>query len=400
MDNKTKDNRKHIGFFGRCNVGKSSLINALAGQKISIVSSQSGTTTDVVKKSIELHGIGATVLLDTAGLDDISELGQQRIESSKHALSLVDAAVLVVSENRFSELEIEFLEKCNSLKVPYIVVYNKQDIEKATENTITKIQEHTKNTPFILSDHSQAEMEKLSERLKTILQENEIEKRTPLQGIVKQGDIVLLVAPIDSSAPQGRLILPQVQTIRDALDKACICIVVKETELQYTLETKKIKPDLIVTDSQVFGFVSKIVPNEIPLTSFSVLLSRMKGAFDEYLKGTCHLDKLKDGDKVLMLESCTHQPTCEDIGRVKLPMMIRKYTGKDIKCEAVSGLDRIETPLSEYAMIIQCGGCVATAKQIHSRLKPALDMGIAVSNYGLAIAYMNGIFERVTAIFK
>ena len=170
MDNKTKDNRKHIGFFGRCNVGKSSLINALAGQKISIVSSQSGTTTDVVKKSIELHGIGATVLLDTAGLDDISELGQQRIESSKHALSLVDAAVLVVSENRFSELEIEFLEKCNSLKVPYVVVYNKQDIEKATENTITKIQEHTKNTPFILSDHSQAEMGKLSERLKTILQ--------------------------------------------------------------------------------------------------------------------------------------------------------------------------------------------------------------------------------------
>jgi [FeFe] hydrogenase H-cluster maturation GTPase HydF len=209
-----------------------------------------------------------------------------------------------------------------------------------------------------------------------------------------------LVAPIDSSAPEGRLILPQVQTIRDALDKACICIVVKETELECLLKEKGIKPDLIVTDSQVFGFVSKIVPNEIPLTSFSVLLSRMKGAFEQYLKGTPYLDKLKDGDKVLMLESCTHQPTCEDIGRVKLPMMIRKYTGKDIKCEAVSGLTKIETPLSEYAMIIQCGGCVATAKQIHSRLQPALDMGIAVSNYGLAIAYMNGIFNRVTAIFK
>lgn len=400
MKNTGRENRIHIGFFGRCNVGKSSLINALTAQNVSIVSSQSGTTTDVVRKSIELHGIGATVLLDTAGLDDISELGQQRIESSKHALSLVDAAVLVISENRFSELEIEFLEKCNSLKVPYIVVYNKQDVEKAGSNVIESVRNVAKSELLILEDHSNEQMKALSERLKAVLKAEETEKRTPLQAVVKKGDVVLLVAPIDSSAPQGRLILPQVQTIRDALDKDCVCVIVKETELEYVLETKKMKPDLIVTDSQVFGFVSKIVPREIPLTSFSVLLSRMKGAFEEYLKGTCHLDKLKDGDKVLMLESCTHQPTCEDIGRVKLPMMIRKYTGKDIKCEAVSGLDKIETPLSEYAMIIQCGGCVATAKQIHSRLKPALEKGIAVSNYGLAIAYMNGIFERVTEMFK
>lgn len=400
MDNKTKDNRKHIGFFGRCNVGKSSLINALAGQKISIVSSQSGTTTDVVKKSIELHGIGATVLLDTAGLDDVSDLGQQRIESSRHALSLVDVAVLVISENRFGKLEKEFLERCKSLNVPYVVVYNKQDVEKAGSNVIESVRNVAKSELLILEDHSNEQMKALSERLKAVLMAEETEKRTPLQAVVKKGDVVLLVAPIDSSAPQGRLILPQVQTIRDALDKDCVCVIVKETELEYVLETKKMKPDLIVTDSQVFGFVSKIVPREIPLTSFSVLLSRMKGAFEEYLKGTCHLDKLKDGDKVLMLESCTHQPTCEDIGRVKLPMMIRKYTGKDIKCEAVSGLDKIETPLSEYAMIIQCGGCVATAKQIHSRLKPALEKGIAVSNYGLAIAYMNGIFERVTEMFK
>lgn len=400
MKNTGRENRIHIGFFGRCNVGKSSLINALTAQNVSIVSSQSGTTTDVVRKNIELNTIGATVLLDTAGLDDVSDLGQQRIESSKHALSLVDAAVLVISENRFSELEIEFLEKCNSLKVPYIVVYNKQDVEKAGSNVIESVRNVAKSELLILEDHSNEQMKALSERLKAVLKAEETEKRTPLQAVVKKGDVVLLVAPIDSSAPQGRLILPQVQTIRDALDKDCVCVIVKETELEYVLETKKMKPDLIVTDSQVFGFVSKIVPREIPLTSFSVLLSRMKGAFEEYLKGTPRIDDLKDGDKVLMLESCTHQPTCEDIGRVKLPMMIRKYTGKDIKCEAVSGLDKIETPLSEYAMIIQCGGCVATAKQIHSRLKPALEKGIAVSNYGLAIAYMNGIFERVTEMFK
>lgn len=400
MKNTGRENRIHIGFFGRCNVGKSSLINALTAQNVSIVSSQSGTTTDVVRKNIELNTIGATVLLDTAGLDDVSDLGRQRIESSKHALSLVDVAVLVISENRFGELEKEFLERCKSLKVPYVVVYNKQDVEKAGSNVIESVRNVAKSELLILEDHSNEQMKALSERLKAVLMAEETEKRTPLQAVVKKGDVVLLVAPIDSSAPQGRLILPQVQTIRDALDKDCVCVIVKETELEYVLETKKMKPDLIVTDSQVFGFVSKIVPREIPLTSFSVLLSRMKGAFEEYLKGTPRIDKLKDGDKVLMLESCTHQPTCEDIGRVKLPMMIRKYTGKDIKCEAVSGLDKIETPLSEYAMIIQCGGCVATAKQIHSRLKPALEKGIAVSNYGLAIAYMNGIFERVTEMFK
>jgi [FeFe] hydrogenase H-cluster maturation GTPase HydF len=400
MENKTKENRKHIGFFGRCNVGKSSLINALTNQEISIVSAQSGTTTDVVKKSIELYGVGAVVLLDTAGLDDNTILGEQRVKSSKHALTLVDAAVLVISENKVGDIEKEFLEQCKSLSVPCIVVYNKQDVEKAAEETKKQITELSNSRLLVLEDHSKEQMLQISSKLKEILSVNEIEKRTVLQGIVKPLDIVVLVAPIDSSAPEGRLILPQVQTIRDALDKACICIVVKETELECLLKEKGIKPDLIVTDSQVFGFVSKIVPNEIPLTSFSVLLSRMKGAFEQYLKGTPYLDKLKDGDKVLMLESCTHQPTCEDIGRVKLPMMIRKYTGKDIKCEAVSGLTKIETPLSEYAMIIQCGGCVATAKQIHSRLQPALDMGIAVSNYGLAIAYMNGIFNRVTAIFK
>ena len=240
----------------------------------------------------------------------------------------------------------------------------------------------------------------LAERIGKMLKGEECEKRTLLQGVVAGGELVLLVTPIDSAAPQGRLILPQVQLIREVLDQNCVCMVVKETELEYVLNEKGIKPDLVVTDSQVFAMVNAIVPKSIPLTSFSILLARMKGMFEAYLKGTPYLDKLKDGDRVLMLESCTHQPTCEDIGRVKLPKLISKYTGKDVECEAVSGLDDIETPLNEFALIIQCGGCVATEKQLRSRLKPALENGIPVSNYGLAIAYMNGIFERATEIFK
>lgn len=400
MENRTKENRKHIGFFGRCNVGKSTLVNALTGQQISIVSPIEGTTTDTVKKSMELYGTGAVVIIDTAGLDDVSKLGEQRVKSSIHALSLVDVAVLVVGENTFSDCEKDFLSRAKALAVPVIVVYNKQDLQKASPDFVLSMTQAVGKNFLVVENHSKEQMLALSEVIGKVLRDNEIEKRTPLQGVVKSGDVVLLVVPIDSSAPEGRLILPQVQTIRDCLDKACVSMVVRESELDYVLNQKKIKPDLVVTDSQVFAMVSKIVPQDIPLTSFSVLLSRMKGAFDQYLKGTPYLDKLKDGDKVLMLESCTHQPTCEDIGRVKLPMLIRKYTGKDIKCQAVAGLDAIGVPLEEFAMIIQCGGCVATAKQIRSRLQPALDSNIPVSNYGLAIAYMNGIFERVTSMFK
>ena len=393
MENTTKENRKYIGFFGRTNVGKSTLVNALTGQDISIVSQERGTTTDVVKKNMELFGYGAVVVVDTAGLDDDTSLGQKRIKASLHALTQMDLAVLVVSENKFDELEESFVEKCKKYDIPCVILYNKADIFPAIETLKGKIS-------LELNNHSSESMLKVSELLSKTLKAKEGEKRTPLQGVVKKGDIILLVTPIDSAAPVGRLILPQVQLIRDVLDKDCVCIAVKETDLEMTLKEKGIKPDLVVTDSKVFEMVDKIVPKDIKLTSFSVVLARMKGAFEEYIKGTPYLDKLKDGDKVLMLESCTHQPTCEDIGRVKLPMWISKYTGKKLEFSAVSGLSEIGTPLTDYAMIIQCGGCVATQQQIRNRLLPALENNIPVSNYGLVIAYIHGIFERASEIFK
>lgn len=393
MENTTKENRKYIGFFGRTNVGKSTLVNALTGQEISIVSQERGTTTDVVKKNMELFGYGAVVVVDTAGLDDDTSLGQKRIKASLHALTQMDLAVLVVSENRFDELEESFVEKCKKYDIPCVILYNKADICPVNEELKERIS-------LELNNHSSESMLKVSELLSKTLKAKEGEKRTPLQGVVKKGDIILLVTPIDSAAPAGRLILPQVQLIRDVLDKDCVCIAVKETDLEMTLKEKGIKPDLVVTDSKVFEMVDRIVPKDIKLTSFSVVLARMKGAFEQYLKGTPYLDKLKDGDKVLMLESCTHQPTCEDIGRVKLPAWITKYTGKKLEFSAVSGLSDIGSPLTDYAMIIQCGGCVATAAQIRNRLLPALENNVPVSNYGLVIAYIHGIFDRATEIFK
>ncbi len=393
MENTTKENRKYIGFFGRTNVGKSTIVNALVGQDISIVSSQSGTTTDVVKKNMELFGYGAVVVVDTAGLDDKTTLGEQRVKATMHALTQMDLAVLVISDNVFAESENFFVERCRKYDIPVVIVYNKSDITPANEEIKRKIS-------LELENHSAESMLSLSNIISETLKAKEGEKRTPLQNIVNKGDVILLVTPIDTAAPQGRLILPQVQLIRDVLDKDCVCVVVKETELEMVLREKKIKPDLVVTDSKVFEMVDKIVPKDIKLTSFSVVLARMKGAFEEYIKGTPYLDKLKDGDKVLMLESCTHQPTCEDIGRVKLPMWISKYTGKKLEFSAVSGLSEIETPLTDYAMIIQCGGCVATQQQIRNRLLPALENNIPVSNYGLVIAYIHGIFERASEIFK
>jgi [FeFe] hydrogenase H-cluster maturation GTPase HydF len=393
MEKTTKENRKYIGFFGRTNVGKSTIVNALTGQEVSIVSQEKGTTTDVVKKNMELFGYGAVVVVDTAGLDDDTTLGEKRIKASLHALTQMDLAVLIVSENRFEKVEEDFVERCKKYDIPLIILYNKSDITPANEEIKRKISLELKN-------HCSESMLLISDIIAKTLKAKEGERKTPLQNIVKKGDVILLVTPIDTAAPQGRLILPQVQLIRDVLDKDCVCVVVKETDLELTLREKEIKPDLVVTDSKVFEMVDKIVPKDIKLTSFSVVLARMKGAFEQYLKGTPYLDKLKDGDKVLMLESCTHQPTCEDIGRVKLPQWISKYTGKKLEFSAVSGLSEIETPLTDFAMIIQCGGCVATAWQIRNRLLPALENNVPVSNYGLVIAYIHGIFERATEIFK
>lgn len=371
--------RTLIGIYGRTNSGKSSLINKLTGQTIAIVSEQAGTTTDPVKKSIEIFGIGPVVLIDTAGIDDTSELGKKRVEKTCQTLREIDCAILVVADNQFGQPEEQMIAQFNEYALPYIIVNN-------LFNGVLKDNAINLN---VLKDDPQP----VIDALKKAIPESAYKKTSMLGGLVKPNDVVVLVTPIDDEAPEGRLILPQVMAIRDALDNSCICVVLKETNLQQYFDTMP-RPNLVVTDSQVFGMVSKIVPDEVKLTSFSILLARLKGDYENYLKGTPYLSKLKDGDKILMLESCTHEISCGDIGRVKLPAMIRKFTGKQIEFDYVAGLAPIPN-IEQYAMAIQCGGCVATRKQLINRTNVAVKAGIPISNYGMAIAYMTGVFEKV-----
>ena len=378
-----KDLKPHIGIYGRTNNGKSSLINRLTGQAIAIVSDQAGTTTDPVKKSIEIFGIGPVILIDTAGIDDTSKLGQQRVEKTYQTLKEIDCAVLVIADNQFGEPETKIIEQFNEYAVPFILVNNLFN-GVASKDAINL---------NILSD----DLQPVVEALKKAIPESAYKKVSMLGDLIQPGDLVLLVTPIDAEAPEGRLILPQVMAIRDVLDNDCICTVLKETNLKQYFDSNMPRPSLVVTDSQAFAMVSKIVPSAVRLTSFSILLARLRGDFENYLKGTPHLAELKDGDKILMLESCTHEISCGDIGRVKLPNLIRKFTGKNIQFDYVAGLAPINN-IEQYAMAIQCGGCVATRKQLFNRTNLAVKAGIPISNYGMAIAFMTGIFARATAV--
>ena len=383
----------HIGIYGRTNSGKSSLINKLTGQPIAIVSEQAGTTTDPVKKSIEIFGIGPVVLVDTAGIDDTSELGKKRIEKTRQTLKEIDCALLVITKNQFGIPEQQLIEQFKEYAVPFIIVHNKAD-EAPLQETLKQSIENQYSTNILNFSVLQDNIQLVIEALKKAIPESAFKKVSMLEGLVKPNDVVLLVTPIDDEAPEGRLILPQVMAIRDALDHDCICVALKETNLQQWFDTMP-RPDLVVTDSQAFAMVGKIVPEEVPLTSFSILLARLKGDFENYLKGTPYLSQLKDGDKILMLESCTHEISCGDIGRVKLPNLIRKFTGKKLQFDYVAGLAPIDH-IEQYAMAIQCGGCVATRKQLLNRTALAVKAGIPISNYGMAIAYMTGTFERAT----
>ena len=393
-----KDLKPHIGIFGRRNCGKSSLINCLTGQPVAIVSDTAGTTTDPVKKSMEIFGIGPCVLVDTAGIDDVGELGMQRVEKSMKVLAEIDCAILVITSNQFGEPERKLIARMKELAVPFFVVHNKSDVEPLSMELKSEIEKSFEVKILDFSVLKNNDIAPLVEVLKKTIPESAYQKVSLLGGIIKPNEVVVLVCPVDSEAPEGRLILPQVMAIRDVLDNECICVVLKETHLQQYLDTMP-QPALIVTDSQVFGFVSKIVPKTIPLTSFSIVMARLRGDFDNYVKGTPHLSQLQDGDTVLLLESCTHHSTCEDIGRVKLPRMILKFTGKDIRFEYVAGLAPIEHP-ERYAMAIQCGGCMSTRKQLLNRTNLFVNQGIPISNYGMALAYMNGIFERVMEPFR
>jgi [FeFe] hydrogenase H-cluster maturation GTPase HydF len=396
---KGRDLKPHIGIFGRRNVGKSSFINALTGSDVAIVSDIAGTTTDPVKKSVEIFGVGPAIIVDTAGIDDSGILGEKRIQKSLQTIKNMDCAILLISGNDFGEFEAQLISQFNRFDVPYLIVHNKADLQPLTNEAIGQIRKSTDAAIVDFSASKAEPMDDLIESIKGTIPETAYVRPSLFGDLIGRGDIVMLITPVDSEAPEGRMILPQVMAIRDVLDRDAINIVVKETEAELFLQKTGIKPKLVVTDSQAFGFVNKIIPEDIPLTGFSVAYARMRGPFDAYAEGVKKLSVLKDGDRILMLESCTHQVSCEDIGRYKLPRWITEFSQKELEFEAVSGLNELTRPYTDYAMIIQCGGCMVTKKQIHNRLKLAMEAGVAVTNYGIAIAYLNGIYERAVRPF-
>ena len=397
---KTRDNKPHIGIFGRRNTGKSSFINALVGQEIAIVSEQAGTTTDPVKKSIEIFGIGPAIVVDTAGIDDEGILGNKRIEKSLEVLKMVDVAVLMISENTFGAFEADLVNAFGNYDIPFIVVHNKFDIEPLQSKIKSDIENISDTIVLDFSSQTGYDLDPVIKALRNKIPESVFQKPPLLGDVIGKGDYVLLITPIDNEAPDGRMILPQVIAIRDVLDNDAINIVLKEDQVENFFKTSGITPKLAITDSQVFGKMKDIVPAHVPFTSFSIMLARFRGDFKAYLDGTPKIDELQDGDRVLILESCTHQVNCDDIGRFKLPNWIKEYTGKNIKFDIVAGLDKISRNTEDYKMVIQCGGCMVTRKQLRSRLKPAKDAQIAISNYGMAIAWVNGMFDRVTEPFR
>jgi [FeFe] hydrogenase H-cluster maturation GTPase HydF len=397
---KGKDNKPHIGIFGRRNVGKSSFINALTGLDVAIVSEIAGTTTDPVKKSIEIFGIGPAIIIDTAGIDDIGVLGEKRVEKTLQILSQIDVAILLISNNNFGLFEQMLIKEFDKNEIEYLIVHNKEDLESITNETLSKIRQISSVGLETCSLKTSKHLAEVIELIKITIPQTSYQKPNLLGDIIKKNDVVMLITPIDSEAPDGRMILPQAMVIRDILDNHAVNIVLRETEVKSFFKNSNLKPDLVITDSQVFEFVDKIIPKEVPLTGFSVVFARMRGPFEEYLEGVKKLSQLNDGDRILILESCTHQVSCEDIGRFKIPNWVRTFSGKNIEFDIALGLSEIEKPITDYQLVIQCGGCMITRKQLHNRLKPALEQGVPVTNYGLAIAYMNGILERAVEPLK
>ncbi len=394
-----RESRPHIGIYGRRNNGKSSLINCLAGQDIAIVSDHAGTTTDPVKKSFEITGFGPVILVDTAGIDDSGELGLKRVDRTVRTLNIIDLALLVVTHNGWNRFEDDLVARFREIDLPYIVIHTKSDIEGPSPEFRDKIREITGKDLFEFSAVDKRNYENLIEHIRRSIPEHSFRAPALVGDLINHGDIVILITPIDVEAPAGRLILPQVQAIRDILDNDAVAIVLKEREVDSFLKRTGIRPALAITDSQVFRKADSSIPPDIPLTSFSILLARFKGDFDSYLKGTPAISELQDGERVLLLESCTHHVACDDIGRTKIPRWISNFTGKKIEYDIVAGLDELPRPVTDYALVIQCGGCMITRRQLHNRLLPAIKAGVPVTNYGMAIAYVQGIYERAIAPF-
>lgn len=385
-----KSMRLQIGVFGRTNVGKSSFLNRVTNQEISIVSEIAGTTTDVVEKSMELLPVGPVTFLDTAGLDDATELGEKRVEKTMKIVNRIDVAVVICDYNGLNDYEKELIQKFEELKIPYLIVENKCDIKKVEipnyKNVLYTSVKDDDNLVF-----------KFKDALVRLLPDDFVNSPKIAGDLVPPQSTVILVIPIDKEAPKGRIILPQVQTIRDLLDSDCLSYVVKETELKQAIENLKTPPALVVTDSQAFKQVSEIVPESIPLTSFSILFARLKGDLDEFVKGAEAIDNLKDGDCVLILESCTHHAIEDDIGRVKIPNWLRKKTGKNLVIHNYAGHDFPD--IKDYKLIIHCGACMTNRREVLSRILIANQAGIPITNYGVVISYCLGILPRAVKIF-
>ncbi|MBN2727991.1 MAG: [FeFe] hydrogenase H-cluster maturation GTPase HydF [Bacteroidales bacterium] len=395
---KGKESKPHIGIFGRRNNGKSSLINSLTNQEIAIVSDVAGTTTDPVKKSIEIPGIGPSVLIDTAGFDDEGDLGAKRVQKSLAIIDQIDMAIIVIIANTFEKYEEDIAERFREMDIPYCIVHNKSDEESLKAELKKKLEENY-SVPVLDFSNVKPDIAALSGIMRKIMPETAYNAPSLVGDLINYGDSVLLITPIDIEAPEGRMILPQVQVIRDVLDHDGIAVVCKEREVDAFIRRMEPKPVLAITDSQVFLKADASVPKEIPLTGFSVLLARQRGDFENYLKGTPKISELKDGDRVLLLESCTHHTSCDDIGRVKIPRWLSAFTGKKLEYEVVAGLNALPRDITEYSLVIQCGGCVITRRQIINRLRPAVKAGIPVTNYGMTIAYVQGIYERAIQPF-
>ncbi len=382
--------RLTIGFFGARNAGKSSVANAVTGQIISVVSDTPGTTTDPVKKSMELLPLGPVTIIDTPGLDDVGELGEERVKVSLRVLATVDAAVIVIDASRgITEFDEKLLKNVKEKNLPYVCVYNK------AENI--EIPENIPDDTVYVSAKSGYNIDALKEKIATSFAKAESKKHL-ISDILPENALTVLVVPIDEAAPKGRLILPQQQTIRDMLDAHGICICCQPEELPNVLSSLCKKPDVVITDSQVFGKVSALLPPDIPLTSFSILFARYKGDLPTLVKGASAISQLKDGDTVLISEGCTHRRSCKDIGTVKIPALMRKFTGKELNFKFTSGGD-FENDLSDVALVLHCGGCVLTEKEMRYRMRICEEYDTPIVNYGVAIAHMNGILKRSIEIF-
>lgn len=383
--------RLHIGFFGLRNAGKSSLVNAVTNQNLSLVSDVKGTTTDPVKKAMELLPLGPVVIIDTPGIDDEGELGEMRVSRAMETLGKTDIAVLVSEAGReLFPAEQDLLNGFTARKIPYIIARTKTDL-------LENVPEKSEHEVYV-SAKTNAGIAELKNALGSLSGKSASE-RVLVQDLLESNDVVVLVTPIDSAAPKGRLILPQQQTIRDILDAGAINVVVKETELEQALKMLKQPPKMVITDSQAFGKVNKIVPENILLTSFSILFARYKGELETAVRGAAALDKLKSGDRVLIAEGCTHHRQCGDIGTVKLPNWLKNYVGGEIEFEFSSGGD-FPSDLSRFAAIVHCGACMLTEREMHTRLEMAEKAGIPITNYGIAIAHTHGILKRSLSPFS